>query len=80
MADTVFVPKMSFWLDQNPSEPLFGKEGYGEILWRINLFKKIPLNPPLLKGEDTRKDSRQAGMTDGLMCFKIFELIEVANV
>jgi len=58
MADTVFVPKMSFWLDQNPSEPLFGKEGYGEILWRINLFKKIPLNPPLLKGEDTRKDSR----------------------
>jgi hypothetical protein len=29
--DIVFVPKMSFWLVQNPSEPLFGKEGYGEI-------------------------------------------------
>jgi len=50
MADTVFVPKMSFWLDQNPSEPLFGKEGYGEILWRM-IYSKIPLNPPLPKGE-----------------------------
>jgi hypothetical protein len=26
-------------------------------------IQKIPLNPPLPKGEDTRKDSRQAGMT-----------------
>src|SRR4030042_5894964 len=54
---------MSFWLVQNPSGPLFGKEGYGEILWRIDLFKKSP-NPPLPKGEDARKDSRQAGMTN----------------
>src|SRR4030042_3033137 len=30
------------------------------------LIQKIPLNPPLPKGEDARKDSRQAGMTDGL--------------
>jgi hypothetical protein len=29
------------------------------------LIQKIPLNPPLPKGEDARKDSRQAGMTDG---------------
>ena len=28
-------------------------------------IQKIPLNPPLPKGEDARKDSRQAGMTDG---------------
>ena len=28
------------------------------------LIQKIPLNPPLPKGEDARKDSRQAGMTD----------------
>ena len=27
---------------QNTSEPLFGKEGAGEILWRIDLFKKSP--------------------------------------
>jgi len=26
-------------------------------------IQKIPLNPPLTKGEDARKDSRQAGMT-----------------
>jgi len=36
--------------------PLFGKEGIGEILWRI-VYSKIPLNPPLLKGDDTKKDS-----------------------
>jgi hypothetical protein len=44
-------------LVQNLSEPLFGKEGYGEILWRYRLIQKIPLNPPLTKGEDARKDS-----------------------
>jgi len=32
-------------LVQNLSEPLFGKEGYGEILWRIDLFKKSPSIP-----------------------------------
>jgi hypothetical protein len=26
-------------------------------------IQKIPLNPPLLKGENTRKDAGQAGMT-----------------
>jgi hypothetical protein len=30
--------------------PLFGKEGKGEILWRIDV-KKIPLHPPFPKGE-----------------------------
>jgi hypothetical protein len=32
---------LSFPLGGNPSEPLFGKEGQGEILWRIALFKKF---------------------------------------
>src|SRR4030043_749939 len=48
-----YVLKMSFWLlsslcrgsVQNLSEPLFGKEGYGEILWKIYLFKKSPSIP-----------------------------------
>jgi len=47
----VFVPKMSFWLVQNPSEPLFGKEGLGEILWRIDLFKKSPSIPLFQRGK-----------------------------
>ena len=29
----------------------------------IDLFNKSPSNPPLPKGENARKDSRQAGMT-----------------
>ena len=42
---------MSFWLVCNPSEPLFGKEGYGEILWRIDLFKKSPSIPLCQRGK-----------------------------
>jgi hypothetical protein len=42
---------MSFWLVQNPSEPLFGKEGQGEILWRVDLFKKSPLIPLCQRGK-----------------------------
>jgi hypothetical protein len=34
-------------------------------------IQKIPLNPPLPKGEDARKDSRQAGMTAGLAYIKM---------
>ena len=34
------------------------------------LIQKIPLNPPLPKGEDARKDSRQAGKTAGLTYIK----------
>jgi hypothetical protein len=55
---------LSFPLVGNLPEPLFGKEGQEEILWRIDLFKKTPQSPfakggqevdYLLKGEDTRK-------------------------
>jgi len=47
-------PKMSFWLVQNPSEPFFGKEGYGEILWIIDLFKKSPSIPLYQRGKYLR--------------------------
>jgi hypothetical protein len=40
---------LSFPLGGNLSEPLFGKEGQGEILWRIDSFKKNSLLSP--KGE-----------------------------
>jgi hypothetical protein len=46
---------MSFWLVQNLSEPLLGKEGYGEILWRIDLFKKSPSIPLCQRGKMQRK-------------------------
>ena len=36
-------------------------------------IQKIPLNPPLPKGEDAKKDSRQAGMTD--KCGLTYELL-----
>jgi hypothetical protein len=42
---------MSFLLVCNSSEPLFGKEGYGEILWRIDLFKKSPSIPLCQRGK-----------------------------
>jgi len=38
-------------LVNNLSEPLFGKEGYGEILWRIDLFKKSPSIPLCQRGK-----------------------------
>jgi hypothetical protein len=47
-------PMISFPPIGDPFEPLFGKEGKGEILWRID-YSKIPLNPPLLKGERYRR-------------------------
>ncbi len=36
-------------------------------------IQKIPLNPPLLKGEDMKKDSEQVGMTNNTF----WPLIEV---
>jgi len=36
-------------------------------------IQKIPLNPPLPKGEDEKKDSRQAGMTN--KCGLTYELL-----
>jgi hypothetical protein len=56
--------------------PLFGKEaygseptahrGYGEILWRIDLFKKSPSIPARRTWEDARKDSlRVLDLTSG---------------
>jgi len=39
------------------------KRGMGRFM-ENKFIQKIPLNPPLPKGEDARKkDSRQAGMT-----------------
>lgn len=38
-------------VDLSAKAPLFGKEGLGEILFGIALLK-IPLNPPLEKGEE----------------------------
>jgi hypothetical protein len=43
------------WLGGNPSEPLFGKEGQGEILWRIDVFKKSPSIPLFQRGKIRRK-------------------------
>jgi hypothetical protein len=36
-------------------EPLFGKEGYGEILWKIDLFKKSP-SIPLCQGGKMKEE------------------------
>jgi len=47
-------------LVNNLSEPLFGKEGYGEILWRIDLFKKSPSIPLYQRGK------MQGGIPDKL--------------
>jgi len=41
-------------------------------------IQKIPLNPPLPKGEDAKKDSRQAGMTD--KCGLTYELLSKSMV
>jgi len=46
---------MSFPLVGNPSEPLFGKEGQGEILWQIDLFKKSPSIPLYQRGKIREK-------------------------
>jgi len=46
-----------------PSEPLFGKEGHRRFYGNIFL-QKIPLYPPFQKGEDIKRDSGQAGMTN----------------
>jgi len=42
---------MSFWLEQNPSEPLFGKEGIRGDLMEIDLFKKSPSIPLCQRGK-----------------------------
>jgi len=40
---------LSFWLVQNLSEPLFGKEGCGEILWKLT-YSINPPQSPFAKG------------------------------
>src|SRR4030042_3946819 len=54
--------RMSFWLVQNTFDPSLEKRGKGRFM-ENRFIQKIPLNPPLPKGENARKDSRQAGMT-----------------
>ncbi|OGW46050.1 MAG: hypothetical protein A2Y66_07960 [Nitrospirae bacterium RBG_13_41_22] len=51
---------LSFPLVGNLSEPLFGKEGQGEILWRIDLFKNPPQSP-FAKGGGNRRRLCQKG-------------------
>src|SRR6266498_11118 len=43
--------------------PLFGKEGLGEILWKIIYSKNPPLSPFAKGGRYGKKDAGQAGMT-----------------
>jgi len=60
--------------------PLWKRGVWGDFM-ENRFIQKIPLSPPLPKGEDTRNDSRQvplerlflrgqAGMTDGLAYIK----------
>jgi hypothetical protein len=42
--------------------PLFFKEGLGEILWNCHDWK-IPLNPPLQKGEEKTRCTALIAMT-----------------
>src|SRR4030042_716078 len=48
--------RMSFWLVQNTFDPSLEKRGKGRFM-ENRFIQKIPLNPPLPKGENARKDS-----------------------
>jgi len=51
----------------NPSEPLFGKEGQGEILWRQMYSKNPPLSPFPKGGGYTPLHPSQEGKKDSLL-------------
>jgi hypothetical protein len=72
---------LSFPLVGNRSEPLFGKEGKGEMFMKNGYIQKIPLSPPFSKWDNIMRDSgpskmtagKQAGMTNEDECYNDYK-------
>jgi hypothetical protein len=89
--DGIFLPKSSFWFVRSPQRParresfrtpLCQRGVWGDFI-ENRFIQKIPLNPPLPKGEDTRKGSLRiidsTSGNDNWLVYISFENFQLRN-